>query len=398
MTRTTSHAFRQPFRSLEEFAEMISFYLHCPVTIEDANHQLLAYSTHGDGADEARISTIISRRVPEKLINRFWKDGIIPALNQTREPVRVPEIQEFGLGSRVAVSIWKHDEVLGYIWVSDHQQKLLDTEIELLKDAAATAKQELLKLSRQRKQTHKSRQELLWQLLLGDYSDRIHSELYLAQIQSNDPVFISILVFEEQDEESKRHIEYMLQASYQDTIPLFLWDDRKLICLVKAKDVQDRRLFLQKLTGQLQERFVIKQKESCCGSFVNGYDSISKSYQEAIHILSLKKRYPEELDTAHIYQDLGVFKYVDQLSEAICIHPGIELIKDYDTKQGTQLFETLVLLLKRDGNMNEVAKQLHVHVNTLTYRVKRLESIGNFSLKDPSDRMGLYLDLIMMDK
>ncbi|MDQ0207783.1 PucR family transcriptional regulator [Alkalicoccobacillus murimartini] len=397
MTHTTSHVFRQPFRSLEEFAEMISYHLHCPVTIEDANHQLLAYSTHGDGADEARISTIISRRVPEKLINRFWKDGIIPTLNQTRQPVRVPEIPEFGLGSRVAVSIWKHEEVLGYIWVSDDQQRLLDAELELLKDAAATAKKELLKRSRQRKKTHQSRQELLWQLLLGEHTEKIKSEQHLAQVQADETVYISLLVFDEQNEESKRQIDYMVQASYPDTIPLFLWDDRQLVCLVKAEKDVDRHQFLRKLTGKLQERFVIKQKESCCGSYVQGFDSISKSYQEALRILALKKRFPEELDTAHVYQDLGVFKYVEQLDRSNHVHPGIGLIQQYDAKQGTQLYETLVVFLKRDGNMNEVAKLLHVHANTLTYRVKRLESIGSFSLKDPLQRMGLYLDIIMME-
>lgn len=398
MTQTTSHVFRQPFRSLEEFAEMVSYYLHCPVTIEDANHQLLAYSTHGDGTDKARISTIISRRVPEKLINRFWKDGIIPTLNQTREPVRVPEIKEFDLGSRVAVSIWKHQEVLGYIWVSDHLQKLSDTDLLLLKEAAATAKQELLKLSRQRKQTHKSRTELLWQLILGDESEQIHSELHLAQMQPDERVFVSLFVFEEQEEEARRHIDYMLQASYQDTIPLFLWDEHQLVCLVKADGVQSRHYFLKKLTGQLQERFVIKQKESCSGSYVAGFHHISESYQEAKQILSLKKRYPEELDTAHTFSDLGVFKYIDQIPQGTKVHPGVERIVEYDKKQGTQLYETLVLFLKKDGNTNEVAKQLHVHVNTLTYRIKRLESIGRFLLKDPAQRMGLYLDLLLTRK
>ncbi|TSB45453.1 PucR family transcriptional regulator [Alkalicoccobacillus porphyridii] len=398
MTHVTPHVFRQPFRSLEEFAEMISYHLHGPVTIEDANHQLLAYSTHVDGADEARVQTIIGRRVPEHLINRFWKDGIIPALNQTREPVRVTEIAEFGLGSRVAVSIWKQDEVLGYIWVSDDKQSLTDLELELLKEAAATAKQELLKLSRERKQTHKSRQELLWQLLLGESTDKVKNDLHLTRMQEQESVFVSILVFEEQDDESKRHIEYMLQASYPDMIPLYLWDDRQLICLVKAEETMNQRQFLQKLTGQLQDRFVIKQKESCCGSYVFHLNHVSESYQEALSILSLKKRFPQELDTAHIYQDLGILKYIDQMTRSKNPHPGLLLIQQYDTKQGTELLETLIELLKRDGNTNDTAKQLHVHVNTLTYRIKRIESIGEFSLKEPLTRMGLYIDILMMEK
>lgn len=81
-------------------------------------------------------------------------------------------------------------------------------------------------------------------------------------MRPDERVFVSLFVFEEQDEEARRHIDYMLQASYQDTIPLFLWDEHQLVCLVKADGVQSRHYFLKKLTGQLQERFVIKQKES----------------------------------------------------------------------------------------------------------------------------------------
>lgn len=396
MTDLTSHVFRENFRSLEEFAEMISYYLHCPVTIEDANHQLLAYSTHVDGADEARISTIISRRVPEQLINHFWKGGIIPALNQTREPVRISEVKEFGLGSRVAVSIWKHDEILGYIWVSDERQRLTEKQLDLLKEAAQTAKKELLKLSRERKQTHKSKQELLWQLLLGESTAKVKGDLHLARVQEHQSVFVCVLVFEEPDEEARRHIEYMLQASYQDVIPLFLWDDRQLICLVKADSSTDQHQFLRQLTGVLQERFVIKQKDSCCGSYVSHLDDVSKSYQEALRILNLKKRFPEELDIAHVYHDLGILKHINQLTNTERVHPGLLSIQEYDKKQGTEMFLTLNEWLKRDGNLNEIATQLHIHVNTLTYRVKRIESIGQFSLKQPLTRMGLYLDILLM--
>ncbi|MBJ8056481.1 PucR family transcriptional regulator, partial [Bacillus cereus] len=90
----------------------------------------LAYSTHNDFTDPARTSTIISRRVPEKVINRLWKDGIIPTLLKTDEPLRVPQIAEVGLSSRVAISIWKDKEVLGFIWAIESTQPFSDEEMD----------------------------------------------------------------------------------------------------------------------------------------------------------------------------------------------------------------------------------------------------------------------------
>ncbi|GIQ62769.1 hypothetical protein PACILC2_13370 [Paenibacillus cisolokensis] len=58
--------FDRGFDSLDTLAEAIYGALRCPVTIEDANHRLLAYSSHEDMTDPARISTIMGRKVPQK--------------------------------------------------------------------------------------------------------------------------------------------------------------------------------------------------------------------------------------------------------------------------------------------------------------------------------------------
>ena len=77
-----------------EFADRISSVLGCPITIEDGNHRLLAYSTHDDTTDQARIMTIIGRRVPEKVINSLWKDGFIPALLKEDVPIKIGAIND----------------------------------------------------------------------------------------------------------------------------------------------------------------------------------------------------------------------------------------------------------------------------------------------------------------
>lgn len=76
MTGSSYDPFKYHFERLEDGGK-ISEVLQCPITIEDVNHRLLAYSTHDDRTDQARISTIIGRRVPEKVINSLWKDGTI---------------------------------------------------------------------------------------------------------------------------------------------------------------------------------------------------------------------------------------------------------------------------------------------------------------------------------
>ena len=51
--------FHRPFDTLESLADTISEVLNSPVTIEDANHHVLAYSSHHPETDPARIATIV---------------------------------------------------------------------------------------------------------------------------------------------------------------------------------------------------------------------------------------------------------------------------------------------------------------------------------------------------
>ena len=43
--------------------------------------------------------------------------------------------------------------------------------------------------------------------------------------------------------------------------------------------------------------------------------------------------------------------------------------------------------------MNDAAKKLFVHTNTLHYRIKRISEIGSIRLSDVNEKLGIYLDL-----
>lgn len=44
---------------IDELADVIGELLQNPITIEDADHKLIAYSSHSESTDQARWSTIM---------------------------------------------------------------------------------------------------------------------------------------------------------------------------------------------------------------------------------------------------------------------------------------------------------------------------------------------------
>lgn len=87
--KNNENEFFGTFNGFEGFIDKISDFLKAPVTLEDAHHHLLCYSNHENVKDSVRISTIIGRQVPEKVINGLWKEGIIPALMASDKPIRI---------------------------------------------------------------------------------------------------------------------------------------------------------------------------------------------------------------------------------------------------------------------------------------------------------------------
>nr|WP_168172073.1 helix-turn-helix domain-containing protein [Pseudonocardia sp. AL041005-10] len=68
-------------------------------------------------------------------------------------------------------------------------------------------------------------------------------------------------------------------------------------------------------------------------------------------------------------------------------------VLDHDARSGTGLLETLEVFLDESGSWNRTAARLHLHVNTVRYRIGRVAELTG---RDPSsfaDRVDLYLAL-----
>ncbi|MRX73185.1 PucR family transcriptional regulator [Bacillus lacus] len=402
MSNLSHDPFRHQFDRLEEVADSISDVLQCPITIEDVNHRLLAYSTHDECTDQARISTIIGRRVPEKVINSLWKDGTIPALLKTSAPVRVKNIDEVGLGNRVAISIWKNDEVLGFIWALEIEKKLSDSDLELLKKAAQAVKNKLLNLQIRKTKKEERNQEFFWKLLTGHMNDEDEITDGFLQMNMTPPPVFSIVLFKFPTEISavtEKQLNYLLQTTQQVHVYLSTADYDELVILVSPKTDQplnDFKQFTVSIMNQLQERFKMRCIPSI-GAIHEELAKIDSSYKEAQNVISIKRRFPTETAALSHFSELGIYQYLELLQEKRKQFPyenySLKKLKEYDHLHKTDLVETLEVFLDSDSNMNDAAKSLNVHVNTLSYRMKRISQIGELNLKNPNHKMSVYLDL-----
>ncbi|KKK38197.1 hypothetical protein WQ57_10370 [Mesobacillus campisalis] len=115
------------------------------------------------------------------------------------------------------------------------------------------------------------------------------------------------------------------------------------------------------------------------------------------HVLSFAESYQEAKTLAPIVQhqsQSGGTYFSDQLKREMFLYGGLTpekakefrnliLPKDLLTQDGFTLYETLKLLAANNYNREKVAKLLHIHLNTLRYRIKRIEQYLQGSLTSP---------------
>jgi DNA-binding PucR family transcriptional regulator len=129
------------------------------------------------------------------------------------------------------------------------------------------------------------------------------------------------------------------------------------------------------------------------------YAEIVKSYREALHAVKVKKLFPRETEGIHGYHELGIYRYLLQVKqweeEQGYKNERVEKLKQYDRENQTSMLETLETFLDAAGKVNVTAQRLHIHINTLSYRLRRIEEIMRVDLENMNQRAALYLELKM---
>jgi purine catabolism regulator len=97
------------------------------------------------------------------------------------------------------------------------------------------------------------------------------------------------------------------------------------------------------------------------------------------------------------FGDLGVYRLLVLLRESpelhAFYHATLVALADYDRRQAGELLKTLEAFFANLGNLARTAAALHIHRNTLLYRLGRIAEISGHDLDDPEERLALWLAL-----
>jgi purine catabolism regulator len=119
------------------------------------------------------------------------------------------------------------------------------------------------------------------------------------------------------------------------------------------------------------------------------------TYRDALQASEVASRLAAE--TPLFFGDLGVYRLSAQLEggeelRRFCDELLGTLVA-YDQRHGTQLIATLEAFFACHGNLSLTARRLHIHRNTLLYRLKRIAALSIIDLENEESRLATHLAL-----
>jgi PucR family transcriptional regulator, purine catabolism regulatory protein len=131
-----------------------------------------------------------------------------------------------------------------------------------------------------------------------------------------------------------------------------------------------------------------------------GIAGVRASYREAEQALTMGTRLFGG-GRVVAFADLGLYRLLyamnGQAELREFFEDQVQALVEYDQRTGAGLMATLDAFFRCHGSPTEIAQILHLHRNTVLYRLRRIEDIAQLRLDDPETRLNLHLCLKVRD-
>lgn len=221
----------------------------------------------------------------------------------------------------------------------------------------------------------------------------LKQKFFVALVNPDDSVNLRWFAkeFEHIGEMLKRKYEIEMMTVFRNgSFVLLCQEENRAGSSIQDGIISDLHAFNQIFTEKQQMTFSI-----AVGQSYVAYKEIYKSYQEAKTAMALIKILAEKASVKY-FKKLGVMKLLYQ-QEAYVLkdfyHDTLQKVIDFDKSSNGELLMTMEGLIEHNMDWKRAAEALHIHVNTLRYRIKKAEEILQVDMTKLDDTIDLAIAL-----
>jgi sugar diacid utilization regulator len=318
---------------------------------------------------------------------------------------------------RLVLPITGGREVLGYLVVLDAADvepiDLMTLETGAMALAVAMLRERAVAETEQRLTG-----ELLWSLISADPDERVRQRAAQMGVDLKRQYSVMLVAIDQQerlegrgDDEShgrlrKRKFQAAAERFIRQHAPgsLVTMDSDNLVALLALINGHGEQLSSVRVASELQASLA-RDLSNLTFSIALGHQSddpseFRNSYREALRALRLN-RIRGGRQQVIAFEALGTTRLIlesgDRSHLARLAHDTLGPVIDYDRKHRTDLVKTLLAYLKEGQKPAPTARRLFIHVNTLNYRMQRIDELLGGRLSDWERWLDVQLALKILE-
>ncbi|MEO6797802.1 MAG: PucR family transcriptional regulator ligand-binding domain-containing protein [Candidatus Dormibacter sp.] len=404
-------------QGLDAIVKTLGELVESSIALEDASFHLLASHIVRGMTDRHRQQTLAHHGTPPKVQQAAAIKTMLQQVVHGRAPRKVPPIPELGLTARrIIAPVLAGRENLGYLTIIDHPQHHEELAMMAIEHAATVIALEMIKQREVNEAEDRVRGELVDDLLNGTFGDEANVHRRSRHLRYDLSVAHRLLVVDidhfRQFIRERRYEEGRVISVKHQLFQLVVGAVRRhhprhlitahsdsVIVLVPAQpegSEGDEDLLANRIREIVAESDLGVTVSVAISRLCSKPADFQPAFDEAKRALELMVRFGKREQVVN-YDRLGVYRLLAQVDD----RDGLEAfagrmlgsLTTYDAAHGTPLLRTLEVYLQRHGNLRQSARDLHIHLNTLHYRLRRIGEVTGLDLKDADARLDLLLAL-----
>jgi hypothetical protein len=402
-----------PSGDLFSLANAIAALLDAPITIEDRNSRVLAFSGRQDEADPSRVETILGRQVTPSRARYLKERGIFGRLYRTDEPVFIEPNDDVSgdfTVPRVALAVRAGDEILGSIWAAV-RAPLSEERAQTFSDVGKLVALHLLRQRAGADVERRLRADLVGTALEGGPAALdAASQLGIG----NHPVIVLALALaNEAPGTPATHADHAAERQrIADALTMYLTATHHGSAVALIGDIVYGIVPIVGPLSEAEHRAArlasdfLERTGSGIGAVIGigrvsanttGLPASREGAMRALRVLRSRRTTRRVASIAEVSIDALLVEVADvAAARGDAVTGPVARLLAYDAKHHMCLIDTLRAWLDAFGDVNAAARAVCVHPNTFRYRLRRLTEIGGFDLGDANTRFSIMLQLRLL--
>lgn len=373
-----------------DFCNHLAWQLGGPILIHDAAWGVVAYSNLPQPMDEWRRMAILRRQVP---MDQHVFDGDRTRAEMIAQPDRIYTMAAVPgkQAQRTFVPVMVMGALVGSIWVAESAGELHPDTDEIL---LAAAKQATVYFRARTDEKRREADIFLNMLLYGG-----HDEEFLGQCLSIAPAhWLRVMaVWHGDDSEIKERLTHMCveRASSAGLRAFCLPGTDRVYALLQGMGSADD---MDATSSRLASRLLrtIPAAYIALGSTVR-VGGVPESRREADQVLNYLCHHPDQhlAEVDSVRTGVALMELADTVGRELdAAGSSLSALSRLNPADRAETILTLDAYFATMGNTSEAARMLHVHPNTLRYRLSKIADVLEVDLDDRETRLLLELELL----